>query len=157
MTSPSDHNRLRQLASEYAEIVNSADMDARRERWRLSNRLRERTVPFQIEDNGSFFADLTPPLECEGEAERGFEGQLLHAITNHRLIPDVRWIMEHAAGRRFIASLLDKAGVDSTTFTGNSDGHRLEGRRQIGLEVQDEIKQVAFDNFIKMLVEKRNG
>lgn len=70
---------------------------------------------------------------------------------------DVRWIMEHAAGRRFVAALLDQTGVDLTTFTGNSDGHRLEGRRQIGLEVQDEVKQVAFDNYIKMLVEKRNG
>jgi len=90
MTSYQDRNRLRSLAAEYAAIVNSDTMNARREIWRLSNRLQERTVPFQIEDNGSFFADLTPPTRCEGEVERDMELELLHAITNHRLIDDDR-------------------------------------------------------------------
>ncbi len=85
-----DRARLRQLAAEYAEITASDAMKARREYWRLSNRLEERTVPFQIEDNGTFFADLTPPLECEGEFERGLERQLLGAVTNFRLIDDDR-------------------------------------------------------------------
>ena len=71
-------------------MIFSPVMDARREKWLLSNRLLERTVPFQIEDNGSFFADLTPPLECEGDFERGCEGQLLHALTNYKLIDDDR-------------------------------------------------------------------
>lgn len=90
MTSTNDRNRLRQLAGEYAEMIHSPAMEARREKWRLSNRLEQRTVPFQIEDNGSFYADLTPPLQCEGEFERGCERQLLHALTNHRLIDDDR-------------------------------------------------------------------
>ncbi|MEN6303540.1 MAG: hypothetical protein ABFD96_12490 [Armatimonadia bacterium] len=90
MTTQSDRNRLRALAAEFVEIVNSDDMNARRELWRRSNRLLERTVPFHIEDNGSFFADLTPPLECEGEFERGCEAHFLRVITNYRLIPDDR-------------------------------------------------------------------
>ncbi len=90
MTTTNDRNRLRRLAGEYAEIFGSDEMHRQREVWRLSNRLEERTVPFQIEDNGSFFADLTPPCECEGEMERGFEAQLLRAITNYRLIDDDR-------------------------------------------------------------------
>lgn len=90
MTTPRDRDRVRALAGEYAEIVNGEEMDARRERWRRSNRLLERTVPFQIEDNGSFFADLTPPAQCEGEFERSCEAHLLRAITNYRLIDDDR-------------------------------------------------------------------
>lgn len=90
MPSDKDRNRLRRLAAEYAEIANSEVMKARREVWRRSNRLEERTIPFQIEDNGTFFADLTPPCECEGEIERGLERQLLAAITNFRLIDDDR-------------------------------------------------------------------
>jgi len=90
MSSPADRERLRRLAAEYAEIVNGDEMNARRERWRLSNRLEARTVPFQIEDNGTFFSDLTPPLECEGEFERSCEAQMLRAITNFRLIDDDR-------------------------------------------------------------------
>ncbi len=87
---PRDRDRLRTVAAEYAAITGSPKMAARRELWRRSNRLLERTVPFQIEDNGSFFRDLTPPPECEGEFARGCEAQMLHAITNHRLIDDDR-------------------------------------------------------------------
>ncbi|MHB8995673.1 MAG: hypothetical protein ACYC63_10515 [Armatimonadota bacterium] len=90
MTTPADRSRLRAVAGEYAEIVNSADMEARREKWRLSNRLLQRTIPFHIEDNGSYFADLTPPPQCEGEFERGCEAYFLRCITNYRLIPDDR-------------------------------------------------------------------
>ena len=89
-TTPKDRERLRAVAAEYAEIVNSNVMNARREIWRRSNRLEERTVPFVIEDNGTFFRDLTPAPECEGGLERGIEQQMLRAITNYRCIDDDR-------------------------------------------------------------------
>ncbi|MDD2711174.1 MAG: hypothetical protein PHV34_24620, partial [Verrucomicrobiae bacterium] len=103
MISSTDRQRLRSLAAEYAEIANSPSMNARREIWRRSNRLEERTVLFQIEDNGTFFADLLPKPQCEGEFERELEHELLRAITNYRLIGDdrvfppyycINWIIE---------------------------------------------------------------
>jgi hypothetical protein len=90
MTTPADRNRVRTLAAEYAELVNGDDMARRREKWRRSNRLLERTVPFHIEDNGTFFADLTPQPQCEGEFERGCEAHFLRCLTNLRFIPDDR-------------------------------------------------------------------
>lgn len=90
MTSRSDRERLRGVAAEYAEIVTSETMDARREVWRHTNRLEERTIPFVIEDNGTFFADLTPAPQCEGEVERGFESQMLRTIANVELVDDDR-------------------------------------------------------------------
>jgi hypothetical protein len=90
MASQKDRERLRALAAEYAEMVNGDEMNARREIWRRSNRLEERTVPFQIEDNGTLFKDLMPPLRCEGKYERSLEGQLLRPLTNYRLIDDDR-------------------------------------------------------------------
>ncbi|OGV58399.1 MAG: hypothetical protein A2X49_10565 [Lentisphaerae bacterium GWF2_52_8] len=85
-----DRERLRHKAEACAKILNSEDMRQRRERWNKSNRLLERSVPFVIEDNGSFFKDLTPPQECEGELARQFEAQLLHVLSNYELIPDDR-------------------------------------------------------------------
>lgn len=41
-----------------------------RKAWRLTNGLKERTVPFQIEDNGTFFKDVIPELQCEGEIDQ---------------------------------------------------------------------------------------
>ena len=90
MTSINDRERLRGLAAEYHRVTTSDDMEARRARWRLSNRLLERTVPFVIEDNGTFFKDLTPAPQCEGELEREFEAYMLHVLCNHREIPDDR-------------------------------------------------------------------
>lgn len=85
-----DRERLRALAGKCASILNSDEMNARRERWRLSNRLMERTIPFVIEDNGTYFKDLAPKAECEGETAREFERQLLHVVANYELIDDDR-------------------------------------------------------------------
>ncbi len=90
MTCPKDRERLRKLAAKYSEIVNSAEMNKRREIWLLSNRLLERTVPFVIEDNGAFFKDLLPECECEGKFESWVEQYLLKVICNYELIPDDR-------------------------------------------------------------------
>jgi len=89
-----DKGRLRNLAANYAEYAHGKPMDERREKWRMHNRLQEKTFPFHIEDNGSFFADLTPPLECEEEECRALEGRILSAlvaydnIDDDRIIPD---------------------------------------------------------------------
>ncbi len=90
MRTARDRARLREVAGAYASMVTSEEMGARREIWRRTNRLEERTVPFQIEDNGSFFHDLTPPPQCEGGYERHLEWGMLRALTNHRLIDDDR-------------------------------------------------------------------
>ena len=90
MTAAGDREILRGLAGRYAEIVFSEDMDNRRDIWRRTNDLIERSVPFIIEDNGSYFKDLMPGLECEGETEQGFERYLRRAICNYENIPDDR-------------------------------------------------------------------
>lgn len=90
MTSHKDIERLRKLAGKYSAIVNSEDMKKRREIWRVSNRLMERTVPFVIEDNGTFFKDLMPECVCAGEIEREFENYFLRVICNYDFIPDDR-------------------------------------------------------------------
>jgi len=89
-TIPTDRERLRAVAARYADVVTGDEMNARRERWRLTNGLEERTVPFQVEDNGTFFHDLTPQPQCEGEWERHLERGMLRAITNFECIDDDR-------------------------------------------------------------------
>jgi hypothetical protein len=90
--SKTDTIRLRSLAQKYAEYACGEPMAQRREKWRLHNRLQEKTYPFHIEDNGSYFRDLTPPLECEDDRCRCLEGRLLHALTAYEMINDDRII-----------------------------------------------------------------
>lgn len=91
-TVAADRERLRNLAARYAELANCDEMNRRREIWRRTNRLEERTVPFQIEDHGTFFKDLLPEPSCEGKLERAWERFLVMAIANFELIPDDRVI-----------------------------------------------------------------
>ena len=90
--SSKDKERLRNLAGTYAEYACGEPMAQRREKWRVHNRRQERTVPFHIEDNGTYFRDLTPPLECEADEFRDLEGRLLHAIVAYEMIDDDRII-----------------------------------------------------------------
>ncbi|MFA6108316.1 MAG: hypothetical protein WDA75_06050 [Candidatus Latescibacterota bacterium] len=87
-----DRTRLRNLASRYTEYATGEVMTQRREKWRRHNRLQERTSPFHIEDNGTFFRDLLPPPECADEACRQLESRLLHAVTAYERIDDDRII-----------------------------------------------------------------
>jgi hypothetical protein len=87
-----DKTRLRTLACRYAEYACSEAMAQRREKWRLHNRLQTKTFPFHIEDNGSFFADLLPPLQCESQEARALEGRLLWALVAYETIDDDRII-----------------------------------------------------------------
>jgi len=99
--SSESRNHLRRLAARYAEGAHSDVMAQRRDKWRLHNRMAERTFPFHIEDNGTFHRDLLPPLECEDEDERQLEARLTRAllayerIDDDRIIPDrfvVDWV-----------------------------------------------------------------
>jgi len=90
MTLDKDCEILRKLAGRYAEIVNSDEMANRRKIWQRSNDLIERSVPFIIEDNGTFFEDLIPAIECEGKLEQDFEKYLKKVIYNYDCIPDDR-------------------------------------------------------------------
>jgi len=85
-----DKTRLRNLAGTYAEYALGEPMAQRREKWRRHNRRQEKTFPFHIEDNGSYFRDLVAPLECEDAECRALEGRLLHVLTAYEKIDDDR-------------------------------------------------------------------
>lgn len=87
-----DMQRLRSLAGTYAEYACGEPMAQRREKWRLHNRRQEKTCPFHIEDNGTYFRDLTPPLECRTDLCRELEARLLHGVVAYEMIDDDRII-----------------------------------------------------------------
>ena len=94
MVTRNDRDRLRDLAGRCAEHAHGRSMAERREKWRRHNGLVEPTFPFYIEDNGTFFADLTPRLEYEAEEARALEGRLVHALVAYERIDDDRIIPE---------------------------------------------------------------
>jgi len=115
-----DNVRLRELACTYAEYACNETMAQRREKWRVHNRLQEKTVPFHIEDNGSYHNDLTPPLECVDPECRGLEGRLLRALVSYEKINDDRIIPD-----RFVVDWCTPmtGSCDELEITRATDGH----------------------------------
>lgn len=112
--------RLRDLAGKYAEYALGDAMGDRREKWRLHNRMRERTVPFHVEDNGTYLRDLSPPLECEDGQCRHLEAQLLHAVVVYETIDDDRIIPD-----RFVVDWVGWLSpcCEELQYTRADDGH----------------------------------
>ena len=124
-------SRLRALAGKYAEYALGDTMGRRREKWRLHNRLQAKTYPFHIEDNGTYFQDLTPPLECEDAQCRDLEARLLRALTAYEKIDDDRIIPD-----RFVVDWVAWTGscCDDLQFTRADDGHGLAYRTNKPIE-----------------------
>jgi hypothetical protein len=131
-------SRLRRLAGAYAQYALNDVMAERREKWRLHNRLQERTFPFHIEDNGSYLADLMPAPICEDPLQRQLEAQLLNAIVSYehidddRIIPD-RFVVDWATGVTNYC--------DDLRFNHADDGHGSG----IGFESNKPIKDIDGD------------
>ena len=130
--------RLRDLAVKYAEYALSDVMTARREKWRLHNRMQERTVPFHIEDNGTYLRDLCPPLECQDAECRHLENQLVNTLTSYETIDDDRIIPD-----RFVVNWESWLSYycDSLQLTHGDDSHG----GQLGYATNKPLKDIDGD------------
>lgn len=96
--------------------------------------------------------DPTDTKAQERQAASESSGQNLLRKTE---VDDVKWLMAHKQGRRFVSRLLDKAGVYRTSFTGNSETFFREGQRNLGLFVLSEVMEFAPEQHAQMLKEQQ--
>lgn len=69
----------------------------------------------------------------------------------------IQAIMSTKDGRHFIHRVLERAGIDVTSYDDNPQRHaRNSGQRELGLWVLDEVRDAAFGSYIKMLEEHNN-
>lgn len=67
---------------------------------------------------------------------------------------DIKWLMSHASGRRFVARLLGETGVFRTSFhTSGATMAFNEGRKHLGYFITGELLDVTPDAYLKMLKE----
>ena len=133
-----DKKHLRNVAGTYAEYACSETMAQRRQKWRVHNSMQEKTFPFHIEDNGSYFNDLTPPLQCEDDQCRALESRILHALTAYEMIDDDRIIPD-----RFVVDWC-------TPLTGHCDELQVthadnDHGSSLGYRTNKPIKDIAAD------------
>lgn len=91
-------------------------------------------------------------LRAQERQTAGLESR--QKMIRDQQVEDIRWLMQQPQGRRIMARLLEMSGTERNSFTGSSTTFYNEGRRSVGVELSDEVKAVAFDNFIVMLQEQ---
>lgn len=78
-------------------------------------------------------------------------------IARDREINDLRVVMDSQNGRRFVYSILDFAGINRLSFTGNSNTYFNEGGRNVGLWLKDMLEKNLPDLYLLMLKENLKG
>lgn len=67
---------------------------------------------------------------------------------------DLKWLMSHAPGRRFVARLLEQTALLRTSFhTSGSMMALNEGRKQVGYWLQGELLEVDPQGYLRLLKE----
>lgn len=61
---------------------------------------------------------------------------------NDTLLSQVKAVAQDKNGQAFIWEILSMCDMYSTTFTGNSQGAFLEGRRAVGLDILDLLNEM---------------
>ena len=95
------------------------------------------------------------PTDLRGNARAAEAEGLEQSVQRRQEVEDLKWLMGHKQGRRFVWRLLEKAGVYRTSFTGNSETFFREGMRNIGLFVLSEIMEITAEQFALMLKEQQ--
>lgn len=69
-------------------------------------------------------------------------------------VDDLKWLMGDKRGRRFVARLLNKAGVLAVDFTPDAMVVAFrEGRRSLGVELMQETTEHTLDDYNRMTKE----
>jgi hypothetical protein len=67
---------------------------------------------------------------------------------------DLQWLMGFEQGRRIVHRILERAGLDRTSFTGNSTTFFKEGERELGLWLKRKVISAAGIKAYTLMVEE---
>lgn len=83
----------------------------------------------------------------------------MRKIDRQQELEDLRAIMATRGGRRWVYRVLAKAGIHRSTFRGEQthDSAWLEGHRDFGIFVEDEVNEACPNHYLTMLKEHTRG
>lgn len=94
------------------------------------------------------------PFDWQAEEQARAAREARTDLERQRTDEALAWAMDDPRGRRLIWSLLERAGVYRTTFTGEAlSGAFAEGRRDQGLFLLDAVLRVSPAHYETMMRE----
>ena len=92
-----------------------------------------------------------------GDEVRGKASRKKEKLRGEQEREDTRFVMSTPSGRRFLARLLERSGINRTSFTGNANTYFNEGQRNMGLILQAELVDTDPGLYLTMLQESMKG
>lgn len=94
------------------------------------------------------------PVDLDHEEQERAKADKAEKDRRTLVVQDLAWVLSSKQGRRFVARLLDRCGVELPIFNPNgSTMTHAEGRRSIGIELLQELKANHRDAWLAMLTE----
>lgn len=98
-----------------------------------------------------------PHEALANEEQAAAEAASREQFRRQQQIDDLKWLMAHAAGRRFVSRLLEESGVHRTSFHNSGSTMAFnEGRKHIGYFLTGELLEIVPDAYLKLLKEYRS-
>ena len=97
---------------------------------------------------------MRDPYDLREQEEAGERDSEQRQFTRKQQEEDIKWLMQHPAGRRIATRLLEKTGVRQLSF--NPSGSVMafnEGRRNVGLWFESELLTHSPEGYFKLLKE----
>lgn len=96
------------------------------------------------------------PLDIRSQERAQAEAEERALMASQIEIDDVKWLMSNKRGRRFVARLLERAGVWRLSFNTNALTMAFnEGTRNEGLRLLAQITAHCPDRYTEMLKESK--
>lgn len=96
------------------------------------------------------------PLDIRSQERTQAEAEERALLAAQIEIDDVKWLMSNKRGRRFVARLLERAGVWRLSFNTNALSMAFnEGTRNEGLRLLAQITAHCPDRYTEMLKESK--
>jgi hypothetical protein len=96
------------------------------------------------------------PLDIRSQERAQAEAEERALMASQIEIDDVKWLMSNKRGRRFVARLLERAGVWRLSFSTNALTMAFnEGTRNEGLRLLAQITAHCPDRYAEMLKESK--
>jgi hypothetical protein len=97
---------------------------------------------------------MRDPTDLQANTAEEASEQDAARLVQQQQVDDLKWLMAHPQGRRIVARVFEKTGIRRTPF--NTSGSVMAfnaGAQNVGLWLEAQVLDVAFDGYTKMLKE----
>jgi len=100
---------------------------------------------------------MRDPLDTQAQENDDDARRAASEFKRQQQVDDVKWLMAHAAGRRFVSRLLEETGVHRTSFHNSGSTMAFnEGKKHLGYFLTGELLEITPDGYLKLIKEFRN-